>query len=86
MPLHHLLRTKVFCLRFLAEDPNSGRREYFISRDTLLDLTDLTVSSVRASDPRIVSVTGTTLQGHNPGSADIQVIIIVMIIIVVTVA
>ena len=73
-------------MRFLAEDPNSGRREYFISRDTLLDLTDLTVSSVRASDPRIVSVTGTTLQGHNPGSADIQVIIIGMIMIVVTVA
>ena len=60
-------------LRFLAEDPNSGRREYLISRERQLGVTDLTLASVKTSDPRLVSVTGTTLQGHHPGTADIQV-------------
>ena len=59
--------------RLLAEDPNSGRREYFISRHTRLDVTALTMPSVRASDPRLVSVTGTIIQGHSPGTVHIQV-------------
>ena len=44
-----------------------------ISRERQLEVTDLTLASVRTSDPRLVSITGTTLQGHHPGTADIQV-------------
>ena len=62
-----------YLLRFLAEDQNSGRREYLISRERQLDVTDLTLASVRTTDPRLVSISGITLQGHHPGSADIQV-------------
>ena len=61
--------------RFLAEDPDSGRRDYLLSRGTLLDVTDLTLASVRVSDPRVASwdlATG-LIQGHTPGTASIQV-------------
>ena len=62
-----------FSRRFLAEDPNSGRREYFLSRETRLEVTDLTLGSVRTSDPGAVSLTGTSIQGHRPASVQIQV-------------
>ena len=66
-------KTIKYLFRFLAEDQNSGRREYLISRERQLEVTDLTLASVRTSDPRLVSITGTILQGHHPGAADIQV-------------
>ena len=59
--------------RFLAEDPDSGRRDYLISRNTFLDVTDLTLASVRASDPRVASVTGNIIQGHTSGAVNITV-------------
>ena len=59
--------------RFLAEDQDSGRREYLISRNTMLDVTDLTLASVRVSNARVVSITGDILQGHSPGSVEVQV-------------
>jgi len=60
--------------RFLAEDPDSGRRDHFISRNSMLDVTDLTKRALRAADPRVVSVTGTTIQGHTIGRTEIQVL------------
>lgn len=60
--------------RFLAEDPDSGRRDHFISRNSMLDVTDLTKRALRALDPRVVSVTGTTIQGHTVGRTEIQVL------------
>ena len=44
-----------------------------ISRNTLLDVTDLTLASVRVSDARVVSITGDIIQGHSPGSVTLQV-------------
>ena len=38
--------------RFTAEDPDSGRRDYFISRSVEVDLTDITTKSIRLQDPR----------------------------------
>eukprot|EP00092_Neocalanus_flemingeri_P018939 GFUD01020515.1.p1 GENE.GFUD01020515.1~~GFUD01020515.1.p1 ORF type:complete len:1459 (-),score=271.45 GFUD01020515.1:1899-6275(-) len=60
--------------RFLAEDPDSGRRDHFISRNSMLDVTDLTKRALRPLDPRVVSVTGTTIQGHTIGRTEIQVL------------
>jgi len=64
---------KVFA-RFLAEDPDSGRRDYLISRTTMLDVTDLTMASVRVSDPRVASVMDGRVQGHTPGSVNITIL------------
>ena len=60
--------------RFLAEDPDSGRRDYFISRNTLLDVTDLTRRSLRSSDPRVARLEGTKVQGASLGRTEIQVV------------
>jgi len=60
--------------RFLAEDPDSGRREYFISRNSMLDVTALIKRSLRSLDARIASVSGTTIHGHNIGRTEIQVL------------
>ena len=66
---------KKYLTRFLAEDPDSGRRDYLLSRGTLLDVTDLTLASVRVSDPRVASwdLASGLIQGHTPGTASIQV-------------
>ena len=60
--------------RFLAEDPDSGRRDYFISRNTLLDVTDLTRRSLRSSDPRVARLEGTKVQGASLGRTEVQVV------------
>lgn len=60
--------------RFLAEDPDSGRRDYYISRLTLLDVTDLTKRSLRSTDQRVALLQGTTVQGLGLGKAEVQVI------------
>ena len=57
----------------MAEDPDSGRRDYLISRNTLLDVTDLTMASVRVSDPRVASVMDGVVAGHIPGTVNITV-------------
>ena len=40
----------------------------------MLDVSDLTMASIRVSDPRVASVMDGVIQGHTPGSADIQVL------------
>merc|ERR1719187_2920008 len=60
--------------RFLAEDPDSGRRDYYISRNSLLDVTDLTRRSLRSSDPRVARLEGTKVQGASLGRTEIQVV------------
>ena len=39
----------------------------------MLDVTDLTMASVRVSDPRVASVMDGRVQGHTPGSVNITV-------------
>ena len=60
--------------RFLAEDPDSGRRDYYISRNSLLDVTDLTRRSLRSSDPRVARLEGRKVQGASLGRTEIQVV------------
>ena len=60
--------------KFLAEDSDSGRREYFPSRGFELDVTELLIGrGLRVSDPRIASLRGNILQGMSPGRAEVQV-------------
>ena len=47
-----LLYKHIFIFRFSAEDPDSGRRDYFISRNIQVDLTEITTKSIRIQDPR----------------------------------
>ena len=58
---------------FLAEDPDSGRREYFISRTTLLDVTDIVVKHLRVTDPRVATLLRTTLIGVGLGKTEVVV-------------
>lgn len=60
--------------RFLAEDPDSGRRDYFISRSTLLDVTDLTRRTLRSTDARVARLQGTLVRGLALGRAEVQVV------------
>ena len=58
----------------MAEDSDSGRREYFPSRGFELDVTELLIGrGLRVSDPRIASLRGNILQGMSPGRAEVQV-------------
>lgn len=60
--------------KFLAEDPDSGRREYFPARGFELDVTELLLfRGIRVSDPKIASLRGNVLQGLAPGRAEVQV-------------
>ena len=67
-------QVRVFA-RFIADDPNSGRKDFFPSRDSELDVTDLLLAgrSIRVEDPRVVSLRGTTVEGQTPGRTEIQV-------------
>ena len=60
--------------RFVAEDPDSGRKDYFPSRNSELDITDLLVGrGLRVQNPGIVSLRGVTVEGQTPGRTEIQV-------------
>ena len=59
--------------RFLAEDPDSGRRDTFLSRSTQLDVTELTLRSLRTADPRVASLSGSLLRAHEVGRTEVQV-------------
>ena len=59
--------------KFLAEDPDSGRKQYFLSRQTTLDVTDLVKGSLRTTDVRIASIKGTIVKGHSFGKTEVQV-------------
>ena len=59
--------------RFLATDHDSGRVSYFVSRRTWLRITDLVLTLLRVSDPRIASLHGCILQGRSMGRTEVQV-------------
>ena len=74
-PRYQQTKVRVFA-EFLAEDPDSGRKEYFPSRSTQLDVTELVVKrSLRIVNSRIAILRGNILQGRSPGKTDIKVII-----------
>lgn len=60
--------------RFLAEDHDSGRVNYFVNRRTWLRVTDLVLSLLRVSDPRIASLHGRIIQGRSMGRTEVQVL------------
>ncbi|XP_050428697.1 transmembrane protein 132E [Adelges cooleyi] len=60
--------------RFKATDHDSGRVSYFVNRRTWLKVTDLLLHYLRSSDPRVASITGQIVRGHNVGRTEIQVI------------
>ncbi|KAJ2952848.1 hypothetical protein O0L34_g7213 [Tuta absoluta] len=60
--------------RFLAKDHDSGRVSYFVSRRTWLKVTELVMSLMRVSDPRIASLRGKVLQGRSTGRTEVQVL------------
>lgn len=60
--------------RFLAADHDSGRVSYFVSRRTWLRVTDLVLSLLRVSDPRIASLHGQIVQGRSIGRTEVQVL------------
>uniref|UniRef100_A0A1B6D587 Transmembrane protein 132E n=2 Tax=Clastoptera arizonana TaxID=38151 RepID=A0A1B6D587_9HEMI len=60
--------------RFLAADHDSGRVSYFVSRRTWLRVTDLVLSLLRVSDPRIASLEGQIVQGKSIGRTEVQVL------------
>ncbi|XP_013186597.2 transmembrane protein 132E [Amyelois transitella] len=60
--------------RFLAKDHDSGRVSYFVSRRTWLKVTELVLSLMRVSDPRIASLRGRVLQGRSTGRTEVQVL------------
>ena len=59
--------------RFKAEDHDSGRESFFVSRRTLLLVTDLVQGYLRVSDPRIASLYGRIIQGRSSGRTEVQV-------------
>ena len=72
-PRYQQTTIKVFA-EFLAEDPDSGRKEYFPSRGTQLDVTELLVKrSLRISNSRIAMLRGDIVQGRAPGKTDLKV-------------
>ncbi|XP_046680481.1 transmembrane protein 132E isoform X4 [Homalodisca vitripennis] len=60
--------------RFLAADHDSGRVSYLVSRRTWLRVTDLVLSLLRVSDPRIASLHGRIVQGRSVGRTEVQVL------------
>ncbi|XP_046389656.1 uncharacterized protein LOC124158549 isoform X2 [Ischnura elegans] len=60
--------------RFYAQDHDSGRVSYFISRRTWLRVTDLVLALLRVSDTRIASLDGRILQGQSTGRTEVQVL------------
>ena len=72
-PRYQQTTIKVFA-EFLAEDPDSGRKEYFPSRGTQLDVTELLVKrSLRITNSRIAMLRGDIVQGRAPGKTDLKV-------------
>ncbi|CAG7825274.1 unnamed protein product [Allacma fusca] len=62
--------------RFLAQDHDSGRTSYFISRKSYLKVTDLVTDYLRVSDTQIATIKGPTytIQGVGPGRTEVQVV------------
>ncbi len=82
-PKYQQSKVSVFA-RFVSSDPDSGRVDYYPSRDAELDVTDLIVGGkraagggrnlLRAEDSKVVWLRGTTVEGRRPGRTDIQVL------------
>ena len=62
--------------RFTAEDPDSGRKDYFPSRNLDLDVTDLIAKGrgLRVEDTGVATLRGVTLEGRTPGRTEVQVV------------
>ena len=62
--------------RFTAEDPDSGRKDYFPSRNLDLDVTDLIAKGrgLRVEDASVATLRGVTLEGRTPGRTEVQVV------------
>ena len=76
-PRYQQTNVKVFA-EFLAEDPDSGRKEYFPSRGTQLDVTELVVKrSLRILNSRVAMLRGDIIQGRSPGKTDLKVLKII---------
>ena len=62
--------------RFYAEDHDSGRVSYLISRKTYLLITDLVRKVMRVADPRIASLKTANgyIEGLKPGKTEVQVL------------
>ena len=59
---------------FLAEDPESGRKEYFPSRGTQLEVTELLLEKgLKVTNPRVATLRGNVVIGQSPGRTDIRV-------------
>lgn len=58
----------------MAQDQDSGRISYLISRRAGLRVTDLVQPLLRVSDPKIAVLRGRTLLGKSMGRTDIQVL------------
>ena len=63
--------------RFFAEDHDSGRVSYFLSRKTYLLITDLVRKVMRVQDPRVLSLRQDYVEGLKPGRTELQVCITV---------
>lgn len=73
-PKYQQTTVQVFA-KFLAQDPDSGRREYFPSRSTQLDVTELVIGhGLRIEDARIATLQGNVIQGLSPGRTEVQVV------------
>ena len=59
--------------RFYAEDHNSGRVSYFLSRKSYLLITDLVRKLMRIHDPRVAALKHDYVEGLKPGKTEIQV-------------
>lgn len=73
---HRFQQTKfrVFA-NFVAEDSDSGRKDYFPSRSVELDVTDvLGRSALRVENPSILELRGNHLEGRKAGRTELQVI------------
>ena len=72
-PRYQQTTVNVFA-EFLAEDPDSGRKEYFPSRGTQLDVTELVVKrSLRIINSRVAMLRGDIIQGRAPGKTELKV-------------
>ena len=72
-PRYQQTKVRVFA-EFSAEDPDSGRKEYFPSRGVQLDVTELLIKrSLRVTNSRIATLRGNVIYGRAPGKTDIKV-------------
>jgi transmembrane protein 132 len=67
--------------RFLAQDQDSGRTSYFITRKTYLKITDLVSDYLRVSDTQVAVIKGPVIQGVGPGRTEIQVSVYLQVFI-----